>query len=120
MCKPGYASLPMAYARAGSELLVRSLNYLFLTNGVHLEPSIICSFSSLQDLIQTKASMHLPVSSDELFSLLDEASEKTFLCTNTAACIQKFLFDGEVDKIATELKNVVSCVSYMLEQKLVR
>jgi hypothetical protein len=36
------------------------------------------------------------VSSDELFSLLDEASEKTFLCTNTAACIQKFLFDGEV------------------------
>jgi len=92
MCKPGYASLPMAYARAGSELL---------------------------DLIQTKAAMHLPVSSDELFSLLDEASEKTFLCTNTAACIQKFLFDGEVDKIATELKNVVSCISYMLEQKLV-
>lgn len=91
MCKPGYASLPVAYARAGSELL---------------------------DLIQAKPSMHLPVSSDELFSLLDEASEKTFLCTNTAACIQKFLFDGEVEKIATELKNVVSCASYMLEQKL--
>ena len=49
MCKPGYASLPVAYARAGSELL---------------------------DLIQAKPSMHLPVSSDELFSLLDEASEK--------------------------------------------
>lgn len=91
MCKPGYASLPVAYARAGSELL---------------------------DLIQAKPSMHLPVSSDELFSLLDEASEKTFLCTNTAACIQKFLFDGEVEKNATELKNVVSCASYMLEQKL--
>jgi hypothetical protein len=69
MCKPGYASLPVAYARAGSELL---------------------------DLIQAKPSMHLHVSSDELFSLLEEASEKTFLCTNTAACIQKFLFDGEV------------------------
>ncbi|RCV10783.1 hypothetical protein SETIT_2G135900v2 [Setaria italica] len=92
MCKPGYASLPMAYARAGSELL---------------------------DLIQTKVSMQLPVSSNELFSVLDEASEKTFLCTNTAACIQKFLFDGEADKIATELKNVVACASYMLEQKLV-
>ncbi|CAL5090326.1 unnamed protein product [Urochloa decumbens] len=95
MCKPGYASLPMAYARAGSELL------------------------SLQDLIQTKVSMQLPVSSNELFCVLDEASEKTFLCTNTAACMQKFLFDGEADKIATELKNVVACASYMLEQKLV-
>ncbi|WVZ63209.1 hypothetical protein U9M48_012858 [Paspalum notatum var. saurae] len=92
MCKPGYTSLPMAYARAGSELL---------------------------DLIQTKASVQLPVSSNELFCVLDEASEKTFLCTNTAACIQKFLFDGEAEKIATELKNVVACASYMLEQKLV-
>ncbi|CAN6210125.1 unnamed protein product [Urochloa humidicola] len=92
MCKAEYASLPMAYARAGSELL---------------------------DLIQTKVSMQLPVSSNELFCVLDEASEKTFLCTNTAACIQKFLFDGEADKIATELKNVVACASYMLEQKLV-
>ncbi|CAN6166126.1 unnamed protein product [Urochloa humidicola] len=92
MCKPGYASLPMAYARAGSELL---------------------------DLIQTKVSMQLPVSSNELFGVLDEASEKTFLCTNTAACVQKFLFDGEADEIATELKNVVACASYMLEQKLV-
>ncbi|KQJ91623.1 hypothetical protein BRADI_4g38720v3 [Brachypodium distachyon] len=93
MCKPGYASLPLAYARAGNELL---------------------------DLIQTTAS-RLPISSNELFSMLEEASENTFLCTNTAdtACIQKFLFDGEVDKVATELKNVVACTSYMLEQKLV-
>ncbi|KAL6593050.1 hypothetical protein ACP70R_049136 [Stipagrostis hirtigluma subsp. patula] len=92
MCKPGYASLPVAYARAGGELL---------------------------DLIQTKASLQLHISSNELFSVLDEASENTFLCTNTAACIQKFLFDGEADKVATELKNVVACASYMLEQKLV-
>uniref|UniRef100_A0ACD5Y2V6 Uncharacterized protein n=1 Tax=Avena sativa TaxID=4498 RepID=A0ACD5Y2V6_AVESA len=93
MCKPGYASLPLAYARAGNELL---------------------------DLIQTAAS-RLPISSNELFSMLDEASENTFLCTNTAdaACIQKYLFDGEVDKVGTELKNVVACTSYMLEQKLV-
>lgn len=77
-------------------------------------------FLSLQDLIQTRASIQLHVSSNELFSVLDEASERTFLCTNTAACIQKFLFDGDADKIATELKNVVACASYMLEQKLVR
>jgi hypothetical protein len=54
--------------------------------------------------------------------MLDEASENTFLCTNTtdAACSQKFLFGGEVEKAATELKNVVACTSYILEQKLVR
>jgi hypothetical protein len=53
--------------------------------------------------------------------MLNEASENTFLCTNTAdaACSQKFLFDGEVDKVATELKNIVACTSYILEQKLV-
>lgn len=94
MCKPGYASLPLAYARAGNELL---------------------------DLIQTAAS-RLPISSNELFSMLDEASEGTFLCTNTAepACTQKYLFDGEVEKVATDLKNVVACTSYILEQKLVK
>ncbi|CAM0885071.1 unnamed protein product [Alopecurus aequalis] len=93
MCKPGYASLPLAYARAGNELL---------------------------DLVQTMAA-RLPISSNELFSMLDQASESTFLCTNAAdaACIQKYLFDGEVEKVATELKNVVACTSYILEKKLV-
>ncbi|KAF7044688.1 hypothetical protein CFC21_053883 [Triticum aestivum] len=93
MCKPGYASLPLPYARAGNELL---------------------------DLIQTAAS-RLPISSNELFIMLDEASENTFLCTNAADAgfVQKFLFDGEVEKVATELKNVVACTSYILEQKLV-
>ncbi|CAM0953248.1 unnamed protein product [Alopecurus aequalis] len=93
MCKPGYASLPLAYARAGNELL---------------------------DLIQTRAS-RLPISSNKLLNILDEASENTFLCTNTAdaASVQKYLFDGEVEKVSTELKNVVACTSYILEQKLV-
>ncbi|KAF0911502.1 hypothetical protein E2562_011147 [Oryza meyeriana var. granulata] len=92
MCKPGYASLPLAYARAGNQLL---------------------------DLIETTDS-RLPVSSNELFSMLDEASENTFLCTNPTACIQKFIFNGEADKVAPELKNAVACTSYMLEQKLVK
>ncbi|KAG8050246.1 hypothetical protein GUJ93_ZPchr0009g1569 [Zizania palustris] len=91
MCKPGCASLPVAYATAGNKLV---------------------------ELIQTTAS-GLPVSSNDLFIMLDEASEHTFLCTNPAACIQKFMFGGDADRIATELKNVVACTSYMLEQKLV-
>lgn len=63
--------------------------------------------------------MQLNLSSNELFSVLDEASENTFLSTNATANMQKFLFDGDADKVATELKNVVSCASYMLEKKLV-
>jgi hypothetical protein len=125
MCKPGYASLPVAYARAGGALLVRfsdlldpAVPYVFGTNiqALYVSSAPLCS---VQDLIQTRASLQLRVSSNELFTVLDEASENTFLCANTTANIQKFLFDGEADKVATELKNVVACASYMLEKKLV-
>ncbi|XP_074573042.1 uncharacterized protein LOC141829465 isoform X1 [Curcuma longa] len=90
--KPLFSSLPQAYAKAGSTLL---------------------------DLIQEKpSSSH--ISSEELFSILDNASEKTFLSTGTAISVQKFVFDGEVSKIALEMKNLISCVSFMLEQRLVK
>lgn len=60
-----------------------------------------------------------PVSSEELFSILDDASEKTFLC-NEAATMQKYIFDGEIGKNVLEAKNVVACTSFLLEQRLVK
>ncbi|KAL0763206.1 hypothetical protein Bca101_079357 [Brassica carinata] len=55
----------------------------------------------------------------KLFSILDEASEKTFLC-NEAAPMQKYIFDGEIGKNMLEAKNVVACTSFLLEQKLIK
>lgn len=70
-----------------------------------------------QDIIQAMPSK-FPLSSEELFGILDEASEKTFL-SGSAVSIQKFIFDGEAGKIGLETKNLVACTSFLVEQKLV-
>ncbi|KAG9441296.1 hypothetical protein H6P81_017150 [Aristolochia fimbriata] len=90
--KPGFSSLPQTYVKAGAALL---------------------------DIIQTKPS-RLPISSQELFGLLDDASEKTFMCAGTAVSLQRFVFDGEAGKIALEMKNLIACTSFLVEQKLVQ
>ncbi|XP_020113012.1 uncharacterized protein LOC109727340 isoform X2 [Ananas comosus] len=90
--KPGFASMPLTYAKAGTSLL----------DMVHAKPS------------------RFPLSSQELFNILDDASEKTFLCAGTSVPVQKFLFNGEAGRTALEMKNLVACTSFLLEQKLVK
>lgn len=90
--KPLVWTLPQDYVRSGSMLL----------DIIHANPS------------------RLPISSRELFCILDDASERTFLCAGTAESIQKYVFDGEVAKIALELKNLVACISFLFEQKLLK
>lgn len=41
------------------------------------------------------------------------------MCAGTATTMQKFVFDGEAGKVALEMKNLVACTSFLLEQKLV-
>ncbi|KAF2315600.1 hypothetical protein GH714_040114 [Hevea brasiliensis] len=89
--KPGFSSLPQYCLRAGSALL---------------------------DIIQGRPS-RFPLSSEELLSILDDASEKTFMC-GTAVSMQKYIFDGEAGKIGLETKNLVACTSFLVEQKLVK
>lgn len=71
----------------------------------------------LQDIIQARTP-RFKISSQKLFSILDEGSEKTFLC-NEAAQLQKYIFDGEIGKNVLEAKNVVASASFLLEQRLV-
>nr|AND01193.1 hypothetical protein [Linum usitatissimum] len=71
---------------------------------------------ALEDIIQGR--FRYPLSSEELFSILDDASEKTFLC-GAAILMQKYIFDGEASKTGLETKNVVACTSFLVEQKLV-
>ncbi|EOY23235.1 C2H2-like zinc finger protein, putative [Theobroma cacao] len=89
--RPGFSALPQVCLRAGSALL---------------------------DIVQTRPS-RFPISSQELFSILDDASEKTFLC-GAAVSMQKYIFDGEAGKIGLETKNLVSSTSFLVEQKLVK
>ncbi|KAL9250919.1 hypothetical protein AKJ16_DCAP04803, partial [Drosera capensis] len=90
--KPAYSPLPHAYVRAGTNLL---------------------------DILQGRPS-RFPLTSQELFSILDDASENTFLCAGTAESLQKFVFDGAAGKIGLEFKNLIACTSFLIEQKLVR
>lgn len=71
-----------------------------------------------QDIIQGRPS-RLPITSQELFSILDDASERTFLCAGTAESLQKYVFDGEAVKIGLEMKNLIACTCFLVEQKLV-
>ncbi|KAL8192740.1 hypothetical protein R6Q57_027188 [Mikania cordata] len=90
--KPIFLSLPQVYVKAGSALV---------------------------DIIQGRPSM-LPISSQELFSVLDDASERTFLCAGTAESLKKYVFDGEAGKMGLEIKNLIACTSFLVEQKLVK
>ncbi|XVE64245.1 hypothetical protein DITRI_Ditri07aG0085900 [Diplodiscus trichospermus] len=89
--RPGFSALPQVCLRAGSALL---------------------------DIVQARPS-RFPISSQELFSILDDASERTFLC-GAAVSMQKYIFDGEAGKIGLETKNLVACTCFLLEQKLVK
>ncbi|CAK7337318.1 unnamed protein product [Dovyalis caffra] len=89
--KPGISSLTQSCWRAGSALL---------------------------DLVQGRPS-RFPLPSGQLFSILDDASEKTFLC-GPAVLIQKYIFDGGAGKIGLETKNIVACTSFVVEQKLIK
>ncbi|XP_073305313.1 uncharacterized protein [Primulina huaijiensis] len=90
--KPGLWTLPPVYVKAGSALL---------------------------DIIHAKPP-RLPISSHELFSILDNASERTFLCAGTADSVQKYVFDVEAAKNSLELKNLVACTGFLFELQLVK
>ncbi|XWS37858.1 hypothetical protein CRYUN_Cryun19dG0081400 [Craigia yunnanensis] len=89
--RPGFSALPHVCLRAGSALL---------------------------DIVRARPS-RFPISSEELFSILDDASERTFLC-GAAVSMQKYIFDGEAGKIGLETKNLVACTCFLVEQKLVK
>lgn len=76
-----------------------------------------CIPEPFQDIVQGRPS-RFPLSSLELFEILDNASERTFLC-GTAVSMQKYIFDGDAVKIGLETKNLVACMSFLLEEKLV-
>ncbi|OWM75607.1 uncharacterized protein LOC116195319 [Punica granatum] len=89
--RPGFSPLSQACNRIGGDLL---------------------------DIIQARPST-FPLSAQELFRILDNASEKTFLC-GPALSMQKYIFNGEAAKIGLEAKNIIACTSFFLEQQLVK
>ncbi|KAG0557963.1 hypothetical protein KC19_11G169100, partial [Ceratodon purpureus] len=74
-------TLPLAYVKAGQDLL---------------------------NILDNKNTA-FPLSSEQILSILDEANEKTFLCSQ-----------GDVSKIGLEEKNLVASLGFIVEQTLVK
>ncbi|CAL5185308.1 unnamed protein product [Lathyrus oleraceus] len=83
-----------------------------------LLPCYLRAGAALLDIVQPKPSS-FPIPSQELFSILDDASEGTFLLGTTVS-VQKCVFPGGAGKIGLEPKNIVACTSFLLEQILVK
>ncbi|KAK9665492.1 hypothetical protein RND81_14G115200 [Saponaria officinalis] len=84
-----------------------------------LPQSYVNSGGVLLDIVQGR-STRFPISSQELFDILDDASENTFLCAGTAELVQKFVFNGDAGQIGLEMRNLIACTSFLVEQKLVK
>lgn len=67
--------------------------------------------------MQNKSSV--PLSSERLLAILDDASERTFLYGGTSAAVQRFVFNNEAGKIGLEEKNLVASMGFHIELKLV-
>ncbi|KAL2967268.1 hypothetical protein AAZX31_16G165600 [Glycine max] len=99
--------------------ILKSLTTFIQNQGFYSFPQYyLMAGAALLDIVQSKPSC-FPISSQELFSILDDASENTCLC-GTAESMQRYVFDGEAGKIGLEPKNLVACTSFLLEQKLVK
>lgn len=120
--RPGVWTLPQTYVKAGATLLVRRHHSLSCICTLCTVTSIYAAVQLFhiilylsQDIIQAKPA----ISSEDLFSILDDASEGTFLCAGTADSVQKYVFDGETIKNSLELKNLVANTSFLFELLLV-
>ncbi|KAH9611079.1 hypothetical protein KSS87_018982 [Heliosperma pusillum] len=104
---------------SGPEIIKALASFIRKLGYTSLPPSYVKSGSVLLDIVQGRPP-RFPISSQELFNILDGASENTFLCAGTAESLQKFVFDGDAGKIGLEMRNVVACTSFLVEQKLVK
>ncbi|KAL3755747.1 hypothetical protein ACJRO7_002750 [Eucalyptus globulus] len=98
--------------------VIKSLASLIRKPGFPVMPQFcLKAGSSLLDIVQPRSS-RFPPSSQDLFGILDDASEKTFLSGPTLL-MRRYIFDKEVGKIGLDPKNLVAFTCFMLEQKLV-
>lgn len=90
--QPALSSLPHFYLKAGAALL---------------------------DVVQVKSSK-FPLAAKDLFNILDDASERTFLCAGSSVSVQRLVFEGEAGNVGPEVKNLVASLGFLVEQKLVK
>ncbi|KAJ7564287.1 hypothetical protein O6H91_02G011300 [Diphasiastrum complanatum] len=75
--------------------------------------------TALLEIVQNKAS-RIPIPAEELMSILDDASERMFLCGGTSSSVQRFLYRGDARKVGLEDRNLVASLGFLVEHKIVK
>lgn len=84
-----------------------------------LPQSYIKAATALLEIVQNKPS-RFPLHSQELLSILDDASEKNLLCGVTSSSMQRSIFDSEPGRVGLETKNLVASLGFLVELRLVK
>ncbi|KAL6509298.1 hypothetical protein OROGR_022608 [Orobanche gracilis] len=96
----------------GSSVIKALASSVHKPGNLTLPPLYVSAGNALLDIILAEPS-RLPISSQELFSILDGASEGTFLCAGTAESVQNQLKAWMTDKDAEALR----CQKLLVEEE---
>eukprot|EP00250_Pteridium_aquilinum_P014472 c22014_g1_i1 orf=726-3524(-) len=90
--QPGLLSLPQSYIKVAALLL---------------------------DIVQSKSSRY-PLNSEDLFTILEDASERNMLHGVTSSSMQRCIFGSEPGRVGLETRNLVSSLGFLVELRLVK
>lgn len=99
--------------------IVQALSTHLQQPGLLLPQRYINVGTALLDIVQNKPSI-FPLQSEELFNLLQDASEKNLLCGVTSTSMQRCIFDSEPGRVGLEMKNLVAALGFLIELRLVK
>ncbi|KAL3680243.1 hypothetical protein R1sor_023199 [Riccia sorocarpa] len=104
---------------SGTVLLKALAGYIQQPGMPLVAQGLVKAGSALIDIVQNKSTVY-PLPSERLLSILDEASEKTFLSGGTSVAYQRFVFNGDAGKVGLEERNLVACMGFHVELRLVK
>eukprot|EP01018_Ginkgo_biloba_P013681 Gb_30770 [translate_table: standard] len=103
----------------GASIIKALASFLRRPRPLFLPQNYLKAGDDLLDVVQNKLPT-FPLPAEDLFNILDNASERTFLCTDTSVSVQRFVFEGETRKVGLEVQNLVASIGFLVEQKLVK
>uniref|UniRef100_A0A7I4EZI7 C2H2-type domain-containing protein n=1 Tax=Physcomitrium patens TaxID=3218 RepID=A0A7I4EZI7_PHYPA len=102
-------ALPSMQDLSGEAVMSNLIALKRQNNLTTLPPAYLKAGQDLLDMLNNEKSDELPLFSSQVLSALDDASEKTFLCSQR-----------DVSKIGIEEKNLVALLGFIVEQALVK
>ncbi|KAG6546741.1 hypothetical protein Mapa_011930 [Marchantia paleacea] len=104
---------------SGNSLLKALAGFIQQPGMPSMPSGLMKAGSALLDIVQNKSSVY-PLPSERLLSILDDASEKTFLTGGASGTYPRVVFNGDAGKVGLEEKNLVASMGFHVELRLVK